>query len=65
MSDDLAARFTPDYTPEQMEALGVYDSLYRGKSPRLASLGEWKPEWISEHDPKGWAQWYKLSLIHI
>lgn len=59
MSDDLAARFTPDYTPEQMEALGVYDSLYRGKSPRLASLGEWKPEWISEHDPKGWAQWYK------
>jgi hypothetical protein len=57
--DELAARFMPDYTPEQLENLGVYDSLYRGQGPRLASLGEWKPEWISEHDPKGWAQWYK------
>ncbi|NBO18607.1 MAG: hypothetical protein EBV03_05145, partial [Proteobacteria bacterium] len=57
--DDLSARFQPDYTPEQMESLGVYDALYRGQGPRLASLGEWKPEWISEHDPKGWAQWYK------
>ena len=54
-----AQRFQPDYTPEQLENLGVYDSLYRGKGPRLASLGEWKPEWISEHDPKGWGQWYK------
>jgi hypothetical protein len=54
-----AAKFQPDYTPEQLEGLGVYDSLYRGQGPRLASLGEWKPEWISEHDPKGWAQWYK------
>ena len=59
MPDDLAAKFTPDYTPEQMESLGVYDALYRGQGPRLASLGEWKPEWISQHDPKGWAQWYK------
>ena len=59
MPADISAKFTPDYTPEQMESLGVYDSLYRGQGPRLASLGEWKPEWISEHDPKGWAQWYK------
>jgi superfamily II DNA or RNA helicase len=59
MPDDFAAKFTPDYTPEQLESLGVYDALYRGQGPRLASLGEWKPEWISEHDPKGWAQWYK------
>jgi hypothetical protein len=56
---DVAGKFQPDYTPEQLEGLGVYDSLYRGQGPRLASLGEWKPEWISEHDPKGWAQWYK------
>lgn len=56
---DLHARFQPDYTPEQLESLGVYDALYRGQAPRLASLGEWKPEWLSEHDPKGWAQWYK------
>jgi superfamily II DNA or RNA helicase len=57
--NDLAAVFQPDYTPEQLERLGVYDSLYRGQAPRIASLGEWKPEWVSEHDPKGWAQWYK------
>ena len=55
----LSAEFKPDYTPEQLEHLGVYDALYRGQGPRLASLGEWKPEWVSEHDPKGWAQWYK------
>lgn len=55
----LESAFQPDYTPEQLENLGVYDALYRGKGPRLASLGEWKPEWISEHDPKGWGQWYK------
>lgn len=58
-AEDVHARFQPDYTPEQLENLGVYDALYRGQGPRLASLGEWKPEWISEHDPKGWAQWYK------
>lgn len=58
-ANDIAAQFQPDYTPEQMENLGVYDALYRGQGPRLASLGEWKPEWVSEHDPKGWAQWYK------
>lgn len=56
---DIADKFQPDYTPEQLEHLGVYDALYRGQGPRLASLGEWKPEWVSEHDPKGWAQWYK------
>lgn len=57
--DALSARFTPDYTPEKLEEMGVYDALYRGKGPRLASLGEWKPEWVTEHDPHGWAQWYK------
>jgi superfamily II DNA or RNA helicase len=56
---DISARFQPDYTPEQLEEMGVYAALYKGKGPRLASLGEWKPEWVTEHDPKGWAQWYK------
>lgn len=54
-----APEFTPDFTPEQLEELGVYNSLYRGIGPRLASLGEWKPEWVNPVDPKGWAQWYK------
>ena len=58
-ADNINDSFQPDYTPEQLENLGVYDALYRGQGPRLASLGEWKPEWVSEHDPKGWAQWYK------
>jgi SNF2 family DNA or RNA helicase len=58
-ADDIAAQFQPDYTPEQMENLGVYDALYRGQGPRLASLGAWKPEWVNPVDPKGWAQWYK------
>jgi hypothetical protein len=51
--------FNPDYTPQDLEDMGVYDALYRGKGPRLASLGEWKEEWINPVDPKGWAQWYK------
>jgi len=51
--------FAPDYTPQQLEDMGVYDALYRGQGPRLASLGEWKPEWVNPVDPKGWAQWYK------
>lgn len=53
------ADFTPDYTPEDLEDMGVYDAIYRGKGPRLASLGEWKPEWVNPVDPQGWAQWYK------
>lgn len=51
--------FEPDYTPDELESMGVYDALYRGKGPRLASLSAWKPEWINPVDPKGWAQWYK------
>lgn len=54
-----APEFKPDYTPAQLEEMGVYDALYRGKGPRLASLGEWKPEWVNPVDPHGWAQWYK------
>lgn len=51
--------FNPDYSPQDLEDMGVYDALYRGKGPRLASLGEWKEEWVNPVDPKGWAQWYK------
>jgi hypothetical protein len=39
--------------------MGVYKSLYEQEGPRLASLGEWKPEWVTEHDPKGWLAWYQ------
>lgn len=55
----VPAGFAPDYTPDDLENMGVYDAIYRGKGPRLASLGEWKPEWVNPVDPQGWAQWYK------
>jgi superfamily II DNA or RNA helicase len=51
--------FQPDYTPGQLHGMGVYKSLYEQEGPRLASLGEWKPEWVTEHDPKGWLEWYQ------
>ena len=51
--------FQPDYTPGQLHRMGVYKSLYEKEGPRLASLGEWKPEWVTEHDPKGWLEWYQ------
>lgn len=51
--------FSPDYTPGQLHRMGVYKSLYEKEGPRLASLGEWKPEWVTEHDPKGWLEWYQ------
>lgn len=51
--------FAPDYTPGQLHRMGVYKALYEKDGPRLASQGEWKPEWVTEHDPKGWLQWYQ------
>ena len=51
--------FQPDYTPGELHRMGVYKSLYEKEGPRLASLGEWKPEWVTEHDPKGWLEWYQ------
>ena len=51
--------FKPDFTPGQLHRMGVYKSIYEQEGPRLASLGEWKPEWVTEHDPKGWLEWYQ------
>lgn len=51
--------FQPDFTPGQLHGKGVYKALYEKEGPRLASLGEWKPEWVTEHDPKGWLEWYQ------
>jgi superfamily II DNA or RNA helicase len=55
----LSPDFAPDYTPGQLHRMGVYKALYEKEGPRLASQGEWKPEWVTEHDPKGWLQWYQ------
>lgn len=49
--------FKPDYTPDQLKELGVYDSVY-GDGPQLASMEAWPKEWLDKRDPKGWLQWY-------
>lgn len=52
--------FTPDYTPEQLKAMGVYGEVYGPKdAPRLASLPQWPQHWYHEADPHGWLQWYQ------
>lgn len=56
---DNKLQFSPDYTPEQLKAMGVYGEVYGPKdAPRLASLPEWPKHWYNEADPHGWLQWY-------
>jgi hypothetical protein len=54
----LEDTFTPDFTPDDLKALGVYDQVY-GDAPREASMKEWPAHWINEQDPLGWLQWYE------
>jgi len=56
---DNKLQFSPDYTPEQLKAMGVYGEVYGPKdAPRLASLPQWPKHWYNEADPHGWLQWY-------
>jgi 8-oxo-dGTP pyrophosphatase MutT (NUDIX family) len=57
LPEDLEKRFLPDYTISDLHNLGVFDSVYKNRGPRLASLGAWKPEWVHPKDPKGFLQW--------
>lgn len=53
------ADFNPDYTPKQLEDMGVYRRLYGGNpNARLASMTEWPKEWLGP-DKQGWLAWYK------
>ena len=62
-------RFTPDLTPEQMQALGVLvhkGSQYNDGDAKIgnffgvsASLKTWPDKWHNEQHPQGWYQWYK------
>jgi hypothetical protein len=54
----LEDTFTPDFTPDDLRAFGVYDQVY-GDAPREASMKEWPAHWINEQDPLGWLQWYE------
>jgi lysozyme family protein len=51
--------FSPDYTPEQLKALGVYDEVYHRTRARLASMDKWPEEWLHPEDPGGWLEWYE------
>ena len=56
---DKQLQFSPDYTPDELKAMGVYGEVYGPKdAPRLASLPEWPEHWYNEADPHGWLQWY-------
>lgn len=67
-SDDLHEKFSPDLTPEQMEALGVLvhkGSQYKDGSPKenffrvRASMDAWPDSWHNPEHPMGWYQWYQ------
>jgi hypothetical protein len=55
---DYEELFQPDYTPKDLESLGVFDELYYRTKPRLASWGHWKPEWLHPEDKYGFLEWY-------
>jgi DNA-directed RNA polymerase beta' subunit len=50
--------FEPDYTPEQLEEMGVYDQVY-GDAESEASMEKWPEHWVNPQDPLGWLQWYQ------
>lgn len=53
----LEAEFLPDFTPDDLSQMGVYDQVY-GDAPSEASMKEWPEHWINKQDPLGWLQWY-------
>lgn len=57
---ELQEKFKPDYTPEQLQEMGVYREVYGKKDgPRLASLESWPSHWYHPEDKMGWLEWYK------
>ena len=54
----LASDFAPDYTPEELREMGVYDQVY-GDAESEASMKKWPDHWVHPQDPLGWLQWYE------
>ena len=54
-----AADFAPDYTPEDLRRMGVYEEVYDRTKPRLASLNSWPQHWFHPEDKMGWLEWYE------
>jgi hypothetical protein len=57
--EKLPPTFSPDYTPEQLSEMGVYEEVYDRTKPRLASLNSWPEHWFHPADKMGWLEWYK------
>jgi hypothetical protein len=57
--EKLSAAFNPDYTPEDLQRMGVYEEVYDRTKPRLASLNRWPEHWFHPEDKMGWLEWYK------
>ena len=55
----LGANFAPDYTPEDLQSMGVFDEVYARTKPRLASLNTWPQHWFHPEDKMGWLEWYE------
>lgn len=59
VDSDVAARFAPSLTPDEMEEMGdVQARLYHKLKPRLASMEVWPAEWTTPDDSKGWVEWF-------
>ena len=51
-------QFLPDFSPEELKEMGVYDQVY-GDEKSEASMKEWPEHWLHKQDPLGWLQWYE------
>lgn len=50
--------FNPDYSPNDLERMGVYRQVY-GDEPSEASMEKWPDRWFYGPDEMGWLQWYE------
>jgi hypothetical protein len=57
--DIIEQSFLPDFTPDQLSQMGVYEEVYDRTKPRLASLNNWPQHWFHPEDKMGWLEWYK------
>lgn len=55
----VGLNFSPDYSPQQLSEMGVYEEVYDRTKPRLASLNSWPEHWFHPEDKMGWLEWYK------
>jgi len=58
-SEQKDLSFSPDYSPQQLSEMGVYEEVYDRTKPRLASLNSWPEHWFHPEDKMGWLEWYK------